>query len=45
VERVIKEKQGTYKLVNKPMVIGAKDDKDIEDIMAKINDDKEEASS
>ena len=38
VEKTIKEKQGTFKLVNKPQVIGAKDDKDIEDIMAKIND-------
>ncbi len=45
VEKVIKEKQGNYKLVNKPTVIGAKEDKDIEDIMAKINDDKEEGSS
>ena len=39
VEKVIKQKQGTYKLVNKPQVIGAKDDKDIEDIMAKMNEE------
>lgn len=45
VEKVIKEKQGTFKLVSKPQIIGAKDDKDIEDIMAKINDDKEEGSA
>jgi len=36
VERVIKEKKGTFKLVNKPQIIGAKDEKEIEDIMAKI---------
>jgi translation initiation factor 2 subunit 1 len=33
VEKTIKEKKGTFKLVNKPQVIGAKDDRDIEDIM------------
>jgi translation initiation factor 2 alpha subunit (eIF-2alpha) len=36
IEKVIKERQGTYKLINKPQIIGA-DDKDIEDIMEKIN--------
>ena len=36
IEKEIKERQGTYKLINKPQIIGA-DDKDIEDIMAKIN--------
>jgi translation initiation factor 2 alpha subunit (eIF-2alpha) len=36
LEKVIKEKKGTFKLLNKPQVIGAKDDKDIDDIMAKI---------
>lgn len=40
IEKVIKEKKGTYKLVNKPQIIGAKDDKDIEDIMAKLNEEK-----
>ena len=40
IEKVIKERQGTFKLINKPQIIGAKDDKDIEDIMAKINEEK-----
>lgn len=40
IEETIKLKKGTFKLVNKPQVIGAKDDKDIEDIMAKINEEK-----
>ena len=38
VESVIIEKKGTFKLGNKPQVIGQKDDKNIEDIMANIND-------
>ena len=45
VEKVIKQKQGTFKLVNKPTIIGAKDDKDIEDIMSKINDDNDGSSA
>jgi hypothetical protein len=45
VEKAIKERQGSFKLVNKPQVIGAKEDKDIEDIMANINDRKDEDAS
>eukprot|EP00347_Sterkiella_histriomuscorum_P019680 403340697 len=41
IEREIKAKNGTFKLVNKPQVIGAKDDKDIIEIMDKINEDEE----
>lgn len=44
IERVIKEKQGTFKIVSPPSVIGAKDEKDIEDLVQKINDDNEEGS-
>jgi len=45
VEKVIKEKKGTFKLVNKPQIIGAKDEKDIEDIMANIQDHRDDMSS
>jgi translation initiation factor 2 alpha subunit (eIF-2alpha) len=45
VEKVIREKEGTFKLVSKPQVIGAKDEKDIDDLIANINDDREEGSS
>ena len=44
IERVIKEKQGAFKLVNKPQVIGAKDEKDIEDLMQNINEQNEDNS-
>lgn len=44
IEKYIKEKQGVFKLVNPPILIGAKDEKDIEDIIA-IHDDKEILSS
>jgi hypothetical protein len=44
VEKVIKEKQGTYKIINKPQILGAKDDKDMEDIISKINEDEGAAS-
>jgi hypothetical protein len=40
IEKVIKEKQGDFKLLNRPQIIGAKDDKDIDDIMAKINEER-----
>ena len=40
IEKEIKEKQGTFKIINEPQVIGAKDDKDIIEIMDKINDEK-----
>lgn len=45
VEKIIKEKQGTFKIINKPQIIGAKEDKDIDDIMAKINDDDEDSAA
>lgn len=41
IEHEIKAKNGTFKLVNKPQVIGAKDDKDIIEIMDKMNDDED----
>ncbi len=37
IEKTIKEKKGTFKIVNKPQIIGAKDDKDIDDI--KLDDE------
>lgn len=40
IEKTIKERKGTFKIVNKPQIIGHKDDKDLDDI--KIED--EEAS-
>lgn len=36
VEKIIKEKNGTFKLLNKPQVIGQKDERDIEDIKQKM---------
>jgi translation initiation factor 2 alpha subunit (eIF-2alpha) len=36
IEKVIKERQGTYKLINKPQIIGD-DDKDIKDIIEITN--------
>lgn len=41
IEKAIKEKSGTFKLTNKPQVIGAKDEKDIEDIKAQIENNVE----
>ena len=41
IEHEIKAAEGTFKLVNKPQIIGAKDDKDIIEIMDKMNDDQE----
>lgn len=41
IEYEIKKAEGTFKLVNKPQIIGAKDDKDIIEIMDKMNDDQE----
>lgn len=41
IEKEIKQKKGTFKLLNKPQIIGAKDDKDIDDIMAKIHEEEE----
>lgn len=41
IQKEIKARKGTFKLLNKPQIIGAKDDKDIDDIMAKIHDDEE----
>jgi hypothetical protein len=35
VEKVIKEKQGSYKLLSKPQVIGSKDDRDLDEIKEK----------
>ena len=32
IEAAIKERKGTYKLINDPIVIGAKDDRDIDEI-------------
>ena len=45
IEKVIKEKKGTFKVLNRPQIIGHKDDKDIEDIMQKIQDDKDDDAS
>jgi hypothetical protein len=45
IEKVIKEKGGLYKLLNKPVIIGHRDDKDIDDLMNKYHDEKEEAGS
>lgn len=42
IEKEIKAKNGVFKLINKPQVIGAKDDKDIIDIMDRMHDDDEE---
>lgn len=42
IEREIKLKSGTFKLVNKPQVIGAKDDKDIIEIMDRNEEGDEE---
>ena len=42
VEKTIKERNGTFKVVNKPQVIGHQDDRDIEDIIQKMQDDKED---
>lgn len=42
VEKTIKEKNGTFKIVNKPQIIGHQDDRDIEDIIQKMQDDKDE---
>ena len=39
IEQVIKEKNGTYKLLTKPQIIGAKDDKDLIEIMDKIDEE------
>ena len=33
IEKSIKQKKGTFKIVNKPQIIGHKDERDIEDIM------------
>jgi hypothetical protein len=45
IEKYIKEKSGIFKLVIPPTVIGAKDEKDIEDIIANVEDDKISLSS
>ena len=45
VEKVIKEKEGTFKLISKPQVIGAKDERDIDDLIANINEDREEEAT
>ena len=37
VETEIKTHKGTFKMENEPMIVGAKDEKDIEDIIAKFN--------
>ena len=42
IEKEIKAKNGVFKLVNKPQVIGAKDDKDIIDIMDRVHDDDDD---
>ena len=42
IEKEIKLKSGTFKLVNKPQVIGAKDDKDIIEIMDRNEEGDEE---
>ena len=41
IEKVIKEKKGTFKLINKPQIIG----KDTGDEPGKINDNENEESS
>jgi hypothetical protein len=38
IETAIKERKGTYKLINEPIVIGAKDDRDIDEI-TKLEED------
>lgn len=40
IEKTIKEKSGTFKIINKPQIIGAKDDKDLIEIMDKIDDEE-----
>jgi len=45
IEKVIKEKGGTYKLVNKPTLIGAHDDKDLDELKSKMQDDIQDAGS
>lgn len=45
IEKVINEKSGIFKLKNKPVIIGQREDKDIDDLMTKYHDDKEEAVS
>lgn len=42
IEKVIKEKNGTFKILNKPQIIGHKNERDIEDIMQKMQDDKDD---
>lgn len=42
IEREIKQLSGTFKLVHKPQVIGAKDDKDIIEIMDRNEDGEED---
>lgn len=44
IEKEIIAKNGTFKVVNKPQVIGAKDDKDIIEIMDKMHDEDEDHS-
>lgn len=41
IEKVIKEKSGTFKLTTPPQIIGAKDEKDIEDIKAQFENNVE----
>lgn len=41
IEKVIKEKKGTFKVVNKPTILGHNVDKDLEEIIERIGDNEE----
>lgn len=44
VENEIKKHKGTFKMENPPQIVGAKDEKDIEDIISKFNQQNVETS-
>lgn len=43
IEKVIKEEEGTFKLITPPKVIGANEEKDMEDIMGIMKDNKSQS--